>query len=153
MENENKNDKTVENDSPILIGNINPIDDDTFVEIEENTETTGTTSDKTPVPDSLKTGKLISAVFGFAASLKNNDDWLLNESEIKTLNKTCPKILPPVILEHSGLIGCALSVMGMFLKRIKRENKEKEPVTVEDIPEPLSDDNEMNEGLTGARTC
>ena len=146
-------DKEMEGDV-ISIDVIDPVGADDLVTIEEGSRR-GTGS-PIPVSDTnvtLKTGNIVAQVFKLIAEIRDREYWNLEDKEIKSLNKTCPKILPKIISEHSGIISCVLSVLGIIVKRLKMESAENEserPIETlsEDIPTVESDTG----GLTGSRS-
>lgn len=103
-------------------------------------------------PQQLKTGNIISQIFKLIAQARSKDFWKLENNEVASLNKTCPKILPKVITEHAGIIGCVLNLVGIIIKRLKLEAEE---TSSSEIP-TLHDNDEIIEEefkpLTGGRT-
>lgn len=118
----------MENDV-VDIGAIDVIGIDDAVAIKDAEGGAYSTNDEISGHGSIKTGDILAQVFGLISQMRDRDYWNLNDSEIQKLNKICPKILPSIIQEHSGVISCVLSVIGLFVKRIKMENSE-----VPDIP-------------------
>ena len=139
----------------IDIDRIDIVDADNVVVLKDKTE--GTRSDRDPeIPDDsrLRTGNIIAQFFNLIAQMREKEFWQLNTSEINSLNKTCPKILPKVVSEHSGIIGCILSLLGIFIKRIKLEKELSEDSSSCEISVPHNDDEIVEKAsLTGARSA
>ena len=88
--------------------------------------------------------------FNLISQIRNKTYWQLEKDEVKSLNNTCPKILPQQLIKHSGLIGCVLSLLGMIVKRIKLEQKDSnEELLIED---KLVVKDEEKKELTGGRS-
>ena len=142
-------------DAVIGIDRIDPVGGDVPVIIEDTTTAgdTGNADSAEPFSESvtLKTGNLLSKVFNLIAQFREKDYWELNTTEINSLNKTCPKILPAQIVKHAGIIGCVLSLIGIILKRIKLEREDKE---VDETPQLITEDEYLKPetGLTGGRS-
>lgn len=101
----------------------------------------------------LGTGNILKQVFNLIAQIRSREYWNLDEKEIKSLNKTCPNILPRTLVKNSGLIGCVLSVLGIIVKRLKLERQDA-PVNREpEMDDSIDPSNETEQkGLTGGRT-
>ena len=141
-------DKESKEENAIDIEFIDPIDSNDIIILTDETERTGETSYDESFSDDnrLKTGSILSQFFNVIAQIRDKDFWRLNTSEIKSLNKTCPKILPKVIAENSGIIGCILSLFAIIVKRIKLEKELSEATKDDNIKEE-----KKVEGLTGSR--
>ena len=149
-------DKEILEDDAISIDRIDIVGDSDIIGIAESEDTGGvpTDDDRKQISsiESLKTGNIISQVFNLIAQFKEKDYWELNTTEINSLNKTCPKILPDAIIKHAGIIGCVLSLIGIILKRIKLDRQDKED---EDLPQLITDESEQiseGESLVGGRS-
>ena len=157
-------DKEPVEEDVIDIESIDIIDTDNVVVLTDKTEGTRETRDSEISDDSrLKTGSIIAQFFNLFAQIREKEFWQLNTSEINSLNKTCPKILPKIVSDHSGIIGCALSLLGIIVKRIKLEKEDalnyKEPeldssidVSTEIYPKHNNDEIIETASLTGARS-
>lgn len=133
------------------IDSLEPIDSSNVVVLTDETERSREYTDSSVSgTDKLKTGNILAQFFNLIAQIREQEFWRLNTSEINSLNKTCPKILPEIISEHAGIIGCALSILGIIVKRIKLE---KELIPDTSSSEIVHDNNESTEktGLTGSR--
>lgn len=147
-------DETNEKENLIDIDFIEPIDNSNIIVLPDTEEKRGNT-DGSPIPvsdpNTLGTGNIISQIFKIIADIKQKTYWKLDDSEIKSLNNTCPKILPAVLKENAGLVSCVLSLLGIVLKRIKMERKEQ--IEHEDLyPKDSNDEIIKDASLTGARS-
>lgn len=147
-------DETNEKENLIDIDFIEPIDNSNIIVLPDTEERRGNT-EGSPIPvsdpNTLGTGNIISQIFKIIADIKQKTYWKLDDSEIKSLNNTCPKILPAVLKENAGLVSCVLSLLGIVLKRIKMERKEQ--IEHEDLyPKDSNDEIIKDASLTGARS-
>ena len=132
---------------------LDPVDNDNVVAIKDETraaENYGTSS----IPDvkSLKTGNIIAQLFNIFADLRDKTFWKLNDTEINSLNNTCPKILPKIVQEHSGIIGCVLSLLSIIVKRIKLEQQDTdEPLQSNATSSSEKESSQDSLSLTGER--
>lgn len=101
----------------------------------------------------LKTGNLIAQFFNLVSQFRNKEYWKLDEKETKSLNKVCPKILPNIISEHSGLVTCILNLLSIIIKRVKMERKDSFSSEIS-VPYDNNEKLETEElqALTGGRT-
>lgn len=104
-----------------------------------------------PISDDapLKTGNILAQLFNLVAQAREKSFWKLDDKEISSLNKTCPKILPQTIIKHAGIIGCALSLLGIIIKRLKLEREDS--LDPEIVPYNKVPDVEESKSLTGGR--
>lgn len=146
--------ETVEKDV-VDIDILDPIGDNSVVVIPSDKARNDPDYTGKPVPISdspLGTGNILKQVFNLIAQIRSKDYWNLDEIEIKSLNKTCPKILPKTVIQHSGLIGCILKILGIVIKRLKLERQDA-PVNREPEMDSTIDESDevQNKPLTGGR--
>lgn len=144
-------DNEPEKEDVIDIDILDPVGDNSVIVLkdasedrENDTPGTGLSVSNTEITG---TGTLISKIFDLFAQMRG-DHWKLEDKEIKSLNNTCPKILPAMIVKHSGLITCILSIINMVIKRLKKERDTQPDTTVETSIEEEPE----KQGLTGGRS-
>ena len=152
-------DKETVEENVIDIECIDTIDSSNVIVLTDKTEDSGADSYSSIPHDSrLKTGSILAQFFNIIAQVREKEFWQLNTSEINSLNKTCPKILPKIVSDNSGIIGCILSLLGIIVKRLKLEKELS--IVQPNAPEspnsglyPHDDNDEIIEGaiLKGSR--
>lgn len=146
--------ETVEKDV-VDIDFIDPIGGDDVVILKTGREDSGE-GEYPPIQISndnlLGTGNILSQFFNVIAQIREKEFWKLDDPEIKSLNNTCPKILPKVLQENGGIIKCVLSLLGIIIKRLKMERRDAAEVAAKE-PELDStiDPSDEQIGLTGGR--
>ena len=135
----------IRNEDTIGVDVIDPVGVSDVEIIDSKDGNSGST--ESTIPNAEKaTGKVVSLVFDIIAQIRNKDYWKLDTSEEKSVNKICPSILPKFLVNHSGIIGCIVTLLTIILKRIKFERNDN----IEEEPESNSE--QPLTGLTGGRT-
>lgn len=145
------------------IDRIDVIHDDVFVTISEKTDS-GESYEYDAIQVStgkgLGAGNILGQVFNLISQIREKEYWKLNDTEVNSLNNTCPKIIPKFISQNSGIIGCVLSILGIIVKRIKLDHEDtlnhKKPELDSNIDLPVEEINSVKSGdqsksLTGSR--
>lgn len=134
---------------------IDTVINDDIIVIPEEISRDNSEYSNTAIPVSsdttLKTGNIIGQFFNLISQARNRDYWKLEDKEIQSLNKTCPKILPKVLSEHAGIISCVLGIFGIIIKRLKLEREEIPDPEIEVTNNESEKPIESN-SLTGGRT-
>ena len=146
MDKENMEENVIDIDVIDVIDDRHPV-----IDFKKAKRTTESSISAEISSDVLGTGNLLNQFFKIIANIRDKSYWELDNKEIKSLNNTCPKILPPILTENSGLIACILSLLGILIKRLKLERADAE---TEIQPEAQAEQigNEPQKSLTGGRS-
>ena len=144
MDKENMEENVIDIDVIDVIDDRHPV-----IDFKETKRTAESSISAEISSDGLGTGNLLSQFFKVIANIREKTYWELDNKEIKSLNNTCPKILPPVLTENSGLISCILSLLGIIIKRLKLERADAQ-IEIQTETEQIGD--EPQKSLTGGRS-